>query len=302
MKYSPKPEVDEIARIIGRKIIDRNEDLCTELNCLKEIVGDFLTHQFNTVNILGDSSTGINTRDVDTRHNEHINVDTSIEGSPHGKYSDCSVHGIEFVESIKEHLCLNNIHIVADAIRQALEDEKDDLEAEIQVLQSTMDLEAEVQSRGNTPRAPQPPQGPLETASSPKMHPMKARGVDLSTAARYLQVCSSCGEQLPVVGGAFCAPGRVRKNHRMKPHHKEDSPSTPLLCVLCVSGYGHGSSDNSVYGNGADHSLSVDRNMKEHVEDSLESRPVSRTRSRVRNRIESARDERFLLDEDIFLH
>jgi hypothetical protein len=46
---------------------------------------------------------------------------------------------------------LNKIHFVEEVLRQALKNEKDELEGEIHVLQATMDTESEIISRGNTP-------------------------------------------------------------------------------------------------------------------------------------------------------
>lgn len=82
------------------KIMDYWQKLCDELNCLKAIVGDFLTHQFNRVdmNITRErhapqkSSMYDSKEDVITfRSMEHIEDRTS----------ECSSTALEIVESVK---------------------------------------------------------------------------------------------------------------------------------------------------------------------------------------------------------
>jgi hypothetical protein len=72
--------------------------LCDELNCLKAIVGDFLTHQFNRVDVTRDRNAAEKRSSYDSKEDamsfrtmEHIEDRTS----------ECSSIALELVDSVK---------------------------------------------------------------------------------------------------------------------------------------------------------------------------------------------------------
>ena len=226
-------------------------------------------------------------------------------------------HGI-----IQDSLTINRIHDVVDKIRQALENEYDELDAEIQLLQSTMDVESDMLSRMSTPQS----RGCGSTCSR--------EGMDTSTSAASLRntLCTDCGARLDVLGcgggggrSVYCGPGRVRPVNGSLPSgttraDKMWSENRGGLCVTCEihrsaawemkesrSGRSFFSHEENGGTLGCD---AIRRGPDGQGGAPVEEVPKTARRpgtsgggrSRVRSRIESARDERFFLDEDPFLN
>ena len=213
-----------------------------------------------------------------------------------------------------------------EPIRQALEEERDELEAEIQMLQSTMDVESNM-----LPRASQ-----LQSRGSGP-----ARSVDADRSASSVPCprgnrCIKCGSRLDMLSGGvsvrsgdvYCGPGGVRRVNGGPSASSSASPRTEELwsgarsglCTVCEmhnsaafevmqecgGGWSPSSQGERKVGVGSREIPQLDGGGRTPVEEDpkITRRPVTRGegRSRVRRRIESARDERFFLDEDPFLN
>lgn len=168
-----------------------------------------------------------------------------------------------------------------------------------------MDLESDILSRGSTPGS---------------KNDTKCSGDGMFGASLRKELCSSCGARIDVLsssidlvsgssGDIYCGPGRVRRVAAGSARGEKTSGSG--ICTVCRIGrqdskqWDHSSSSSSSASR-----LSVHLDMKEVAsaldrdardqEQASSRRPGTSGggRSRIRNRIETARDERFFLDED----
>lgn len=196
-------------------------------------------------------------------------------------------------------------------MHEALANEQTELEAEIALMQTTMDTESEVISRGNTPRRDNivsesfsstcsSSNDDSNTLSSTEFHHDLSRKLSESASAPV-------HKSVVIIG-----PGRIRRsdsrtNDKSSVVNSKVSNSLvsndlsrqsfdlnrPDMVGKCPSDR---SIDQVVEGEGGflnDPSPSSSRNNSGNGSKS--------TRSRMRSRIETARDERFFMDDDIFM-
>jgi hypothetical protein len=230
-------------------------------------------------------------------------------------------------------LCVSNIHEVLSLVHKAFADERTDLEAEIALLQTTMDTESEVISRGNTPRGDRisdsfgchslqhnptgddlhltsPPRG---THLSPSSSSFSSSGTGAGAGAgrgcvsKVLAESASTPVHKSVV---VIGPGRIRRSTKDPSASATSKPPKGLHSGLSSSTHLPQSMSLSLKLS----ELAVNINANDgttpapSVQDGPSPTTTSRNnsgggsnRSRMRSRIETARDERFFMDDDIFM-
>lgn len=228
---------------------------------------------------------------------------------------------------------MSKIHDVVNVVQEAFMKERVELEAEIALMQTTMDTESEVISRGNTPRGdksgdsfghhsilssssdehvsvPSPAAGSLskgfnhevsrklaESSASSSVHkssvviigPGRIRRSDSSGIAdRRFTSNKTCGSN---------PPRSSEGSGRQQSYGDEPSDLSQSL-NLKLNELTLSSSQSANMLPQADGSLSLTRPSPSS---SRSSSGTGSSRNRVRSRIETARDERFFMDEDIFM-
>ena len=78
------------------------QKLIVELNCLKDIVGDFLSHQFNRLDIFQEKGTAPKSKHSDFKNDMSVHMDPLEDIN--GKNSECSSQVVEIVDAVKVSL------------------------------------------------------------------------------------------------------------------------------------------------------------------------------------------------------
>jgi hypothetical protein len=200
--------------------------------------------------------------------------------------------------------------LVEDVIRQALINERDEFEGEIQVLQATMDTESEIISRGNTPNKTNRNTNPVPL--SPFDLPMECPhcGNKLNPIDSFSPRHDSFPSAAAPRATTAAATREKGKSKVMKSLPQKATMATatrkpnltPGICSYCCNlqqqrsfGLDQRDAINSSLTSPASSSSS-----------SLYQEPSSRPgtagggMSRVRSKIQAARDEKHFLDEEIF--
>lgn len=310
---TPRPEVEELAKIIGKRLIDTNEDLWHELCALKEIVADFLTFEFGNMNLL--NSTGTETtadkrkgnksnRDKNSQYQSQNDCDSDSDLPSHNTTND------DFMNIVKDFLSVSKIHEVLAVVQEAFVSERSELEAEIALLQTTMDTESEVISRGNTPR---------------RDNISEHFSCDNQSSGHVVSRLAEPGSPPVHKSVVILGPGRIRRtdsstnntNNSDKGRNKRiNNLPTTTSCKGLSSKQDSSDLTHSLNlklselavnitstsgGNMHDQTASVHNGPSPSSSSSRNNSGSGSNRSRMRSRIESARDERFFMDEDIFM-
>lgn len=307
-----------MASIIGKRIIDTNEDLWCELNALKEILADILSFESGNMPLLKCSDNSPERRN--TVSNREQLKHHSGRADECDSDTDSALHNNDDILSgIENHLTITRIHEVITVVRDAFRQEHKELEAEISLLQTTMDTESEIISRGNTPRGDKISESFVGSAYDCDGHltsPPKGSSSKLMEygSGKMIESTSVPVHKSVVIMG----PGRIRRT--------ENSGST----VYAKKTSGKPSTNNKVVNqsqeeanlaqslnlklseltmNTPDEKSTTDSCILNKTVHSCESPSYSRSNSRngskisrMRSRIESARDERFFMDDDIFFN
>jgi hypothetical protein len=311
-----------------------------ELQSLKEIVSDFLSYQFNSsVSIL--KTADENCHQNGTLQLHHIPSALSNDGHQRDANlnpSECSSHLLEIIDQVKvflslrpssslvphfwqDSLTLSKLHLVEDTIRQALINERDDFEGEIQVLQATMDTESEIISRGNTPNKTTRNTNPVPLSPfdlqiecphcgnklnpADSLSPRQANGnghdsflLTASTSPRATTATRERGKSklmksLPQKAAMTTATAMTRKTTNL----------IPGICSYCNS---QPQPQLHQHQHQQRQALVSPPASSPSSSSSLYQEPMSRPGtagggiSRVRSKIQAARDEKHFLDEEIF--
>jgi len=319
--HTPPPEVEELAKIIGKKLIDTNEDLWHELCALKEIVADFLTFEFGNLQ-LKSSSTKSTPERIDKSTKKKTNCSKSHQNNDHSSLSQAFESVDEFIHIVKDSLSVARVYEVLPFIQEALMSERKDLESEIALMQTTMDTESEVISRGNTPRRDHISESfgvsssPSAGGSSPISSGLSSKSFNHEVSRKLAESASAPVHKSSVV---IIGPGRIRRSDSRSASDKVgskggDVSSCRELTKSSLTCSTDKSLDNDVTVNYALEKSNNDQSsavVSPLISLNGPSPSSSRsnsgngstvTRSRMRSRIESARDERFFMDEDIFMH
>lgn len=270
---APSPEVEELASMIGVHMINTNENLWKELSALKEIVSEFLSMECESFSLLDVDNSFQKARRNSHHHNSgkgrHECQDSDSESAVSGTLTND-----ELLQSIEGNVSVAKIGALLPLIRQALSSERQELEDDIKLLQTTMDTESETMSRESTPRT-------MKSGGSSST----VRVGDDITNSRY----APTGKSVVIIG-----PGRVRKvdsarNSRDVVHERGRVSSSRFTKEL--------DDLSSDY----DKQIECEYAPEPSLNANQDETPRKSHRSRIRCRIENARDERFFMDEDIFL-
>lgn len=243
---------------------------------------------------------------------------------------------------MQDSLSISKIHEILTIVQEAFKNERSELEAEIALLQTTMDTESEVISRGNTPRGDNisesfgyssPPRG-ISKAFQPEGDREGGSRSKLTSTPLSPSANSSAGANAPVHKSVvILGPGRIRRCDSRSRCSNESTLSQSLsnpaigskVPPRSSSCYNSSQTDSSALTQSLhlkltelesstnNHApitststvaLSQAQNGPSPSSSGTNSRSNSgngSTRSRMRSRIETARDERFFMDDDIFL-
>lgn len=313
---APAPEIDELAKIIGNRLIDTNESLWNELSALKEIVAEFLTFESGNMKLLRSKEIPSERRchHKGEKYNNHKYQSDRCDDCESDNDSSL-INSDETLGHIKDYLSVSKIYQVLSFVHDAFANERTELEAEIALLQTSMDTESEIISRGNTPRGDKIPEAFgsnglnndfLDDSSSLLTKKM-------NNESRKVVESNGCSAPRSVI---IMGPGRIRRSdnngargvysksivneinmdNTSDPKHEQSHLTQSLNLKLSelsmAEGEAHG---KNVIPLGT--LLSDSRGPSYSRSNSGNGSRISRTRSRI----ETARDERFFMDDDIFV-
>lgn len=319
---TPPPEVEEIAKIIGKKLIDTNEELWHELCALKEIVADFLTFEFGNLQLKSGSTKSTPER-KDKSVKKISNTSSSQRNNVHSSSSQAFESVDEFIDIVKDSLSVSRVHEVLPFIQNALMSERNDLESEIALMQTTMDTESEIISRGNTPRRDHiyesfgVSSSPSAGGTSPISSGMSSKSFNNEVSRKLSE--SSSAPAVHKSSVVIIGPGRIRRSDSRSASDKMGSKTNDVSTSRELTKTSLSYSTDKNIENDLSLSSSIDKSNSDQCSAvvaplitlngpspsssrSNSGNGSTTTRSRMRSRIESARDERFFMDEDMFMH
>jgi len=309
LRTAPAPEIEELTKIIGKRMIETNEKLWQELSALKEIVADLLTFEFGNMRLIDNTPEKLKTKSK----SKNIQHQDDFERDSDGDSPIISSHE-EAIVRVQDSLSVSKISDVLEIVREAFLHEKSDLEAEIALLLTTMDSESEVISRGNTPRTDKSQNDLTESFSANSFVKVDTRTVtrkpssNLESKKREGSMRHDTGpgpavhKSVVVIG-----PGRIRRADSLagksvgKSEKRSGQEELAESLSLKLSDLSLNNTDCALEHNGTT-TQSNTNSRAQVVPLDIRSSVASRgSRSRTRSRIETARDERFFMDEDVFM-
>lgn len=149
---TPNPEIVEISKIIGTKIILENKNLWIELKALKNIMSEMAMLEFAD----SEDSATISSSFVPhlNLHSKPLHVPSSRPSTSDSQISRRSLDSdpIEFISKMRHNICIERIHLVVHEIREFFEREQIELEHEINAVRNAMEGDVETICSKQSPR------------------------------------------------------------------------------------------------------------------------------------------------------